>query len=653
MPRTLRIDTETYPLRPGLGAPRLVCVQHAIDDDAAPGIDQEPEITLRDDFHMPWDDLGPDGLIEGQNLAFDLCVLTAHDIAYLQPVFRMLSERRGRDTMLREQLLSIYAGTFDRDRSTKGYFGLGAMAQRYCGATLDKGEESWRTRYALLDGTPVERWPVEARQYASDDIVYLRAVSRAQRQHEYVPPDEWLQVCAAFALRLAAVWGVRTDPRTLSSLEVGLVERQQVLEDMLIDAGFFRDGSVNKKAVQQAVEDACARLQKPVPKTAHATKPQTKTDAETLETLAAEGAVVGPALQALVEHGGNTKILSTYIRPMKGGTQHAMTSNPNALVASGRTSWSGGDMEQINPWWEADGEVRTKVTEPNGTNLQNFPRLDGIRDCVVPRDGHWWASVDYDALEVRTFAQVLLWVVGKSTLAEQFQADPMFDPHTYIASRLEGISYAEGLKRKETDKKFKKGPRQRAKAAVFGVPGGMGAKKFLLFSKTQYGIDMTLEEGTALREFYLDTFPEVRDYFDYLGWLTENGKPFRQLVSGRIRGGIGFTDGCNTGFQGLAADGAKRALYAVTQACYAEPSSPLFGSRVTAFVHDEICAEVPIVRAHEASMEIVRLMETEMQRVCPDIPIRASPALSSRWIKAAEAKYVGDGADRRLTAWDL
>ena len=53
--------------------------------------------------------------------------------------------------------------------------------------------------------------------------------------------------------------------------------------------------------------------------------------------------------------------------------------------------------------------------------------------------------------------------------------------------------------------------------------------------------------------------------------------------------------------------------------------------------------------AHETAFEVVRLMEQEMSKVCPDIPIRASPALSTRWLKNAEMKY----ADGRLVACDL
>jgi DNA polymerase-1 len=304
-------------------------------------------------------------------------------------------------------------------------------------------------------------------------------------------------------------------------------------------------------------------------------------------------------------------------------------------------------MTQYNPWWP-EGEY-AKIEERAGTNMQNFPRMEGIRDCIRPRDGFWWCSVDYDSLELRSFAQILLWIVGRSVMAERYQADPNYDPHTELAGRLMGLSYADAMKLKKAGDKSLKEKRQLAKAANFGYPGGLGAKRFIDYARAGYGVEITVAQAYELKEQWMNAFPEVAGYFEYISWLTETGTPFKQFVSNRIRGRVGFTDGCNSGFQGLAADGAKRALIAVTQACYVEPTSPLYASRVVAFIHDEICTEVPIQYAHEAAMEQVRLMEKEMQVVIKDVPIKASPALSTRWLKAAEAKFDKD----RLTAWDL
>ena len=54
-------------------------------------------------------------------------------------------------------------------------------------------------------------------------------------------------------------------------------------------------------------------------------------------------------------------------------------------------------------------------------------------------------------------------------------------------------------------------------------------------------------------------------------------------LTGRVRGRVGFTQARNTPFQGLAADGAKLALWALIRAGY----------RVVAFIHDEIIVELP------------------------------------------------------------
>lgn len=75
-------------------------------------------------------------------------------------------------------------------------------------------------------------------------------------------------------------------------------------------------------------------------------------------------------------------------------------------------------------------------------------------------------------------------------------------------------------------------------------------------------------------------------------------------LTGRVRGSAEFTESCNTQFQGLAADGAKLALYEV---------SKLYP--VVAFVHDEIVAEVPDDHPETHMHTIVRTMVSEMDSV--------------------------------------
>lgn len=648
MTSIFRFDTETYPLRPGLQAPKLVCLQYALDNDGVAAQNGAIHVVLRDTARdVLTEVLDGDALLEAHNGAFDQVVTCAAFPEITPRWFRALGQGRGRDTLLRDQLTHVRSGTL-QDRHPKGYFSLAGMAERRLGKVLDKSDETWRLRYALLDGVPVKQWPRDAYQYAYDDVEYLRQVSRSLTE-EFAPEDEWLQVATAFCLNLAQTWGFRVDPARWEWVNVALLSRKAEAERLLEDAGLFKDGAMQQSVVRAAVERACARAGRPVPKTKPSSKfpdGQTRADAETCEDLVE----YDPVLTQLGAHTTANKMMSVYLSGMALGRNFACGSRPNALVASGRTSWGGGKLRQFNPWWPTppDGFDYEEVEEKVGTNLQNFPREEGIRDLIKPRDGRWWLSVDYDSLELRGLAQVCLWVCGNSRLAERYQENPNFDPHTELAATLMGVSGTEALALKKTGDKRLKHFRQLAKVANFGYMGGLGAKRFVDYAKGSYGVVVTQDEAYRLKEAWFDTWPEMRRYFEYVAYTSEVGEPVKQFVSNRIRGRIGFTDGCNTRVQGLAGDGAKRALFAVSQACYVEPSDALFESRVITMIHDELCLEVPTQTAHEAALSCVDHMEREMRVVMPDIPIRATPALSTYWIKAAEPTYDATG---RLIPW--
>jgi DNA polymerase I-like protein with 3'-5' exonuclease and polymerase domains len=294
---------------------------------------------------------------------------------------------------------------------------------------------------------------------------------------------------------------------------------------------------------------------------------------------------------------------------------------------SGRTSWAASTL---------DGR---KI----GTNLQNFPRVPGVRECIRAREGYALCSVDYDALELRTLAQVVLSIVGRSRLAERFQANPDFDPHSSFAARMLGISYEEAIALKEAKDKGFKAARQKAKAATFGFPGGLGIEKFRDYARKGYGTILSDSEARELKAIWLAEHPEMQSYFRFVSRAAEMGGEIRLPITGRYRGRCGYTDGANYGFQGLASDGAKEALSDVTEACETE-GSILYGSHPVVFIHDEIIVEVPLGQADACAKEIKRLMEEAMVRVAtPDIPSRASPALSLSWIKEASDVYDAEG----------
>lgn len=122
--------------------------------------------------------------------------------------------------------------------------------------------------------------------------------------------------------------------------------------------------------------------------------------------------------------------------------------------------------------------------------------------------------------------------------------------------------------------------------------------------------------------------PELTDAL----YEWKGGESFRRrltgetvvTLTGRVRSGADYGEARNTPFQGLAADGAKVALWRLHQK----------GFRIVAFVHDEIVTEVLTEEAHEKAQEQVRIMKESMESVlyC-DLPVEVEYAVSASWTK--------------------
>ena len=104
--------------------------------------------------------------------------------------------------------------------------------------------------------------------------------------------------------------------------------------------------------------------------------------------------------------------------------------------------------------------------------------------------------------------------------------------------------------------------------------------------------------------------------------------------SGRIRAKASYCVQHNTLFQGLAADGAKLALWRLWRAGY----------RIVNFVHDEVLIEVPAnsdLRYHAENIR--RIMIEAMREVVPDVRIDVEYAAMDRWHKKAKAVHDDEG----------
>lgn len=630
-------DFETHLIQPGLLAPPIVCGAFAPNSCILP----RPEALARVDRALE----DPTTTFVGANVAYDWGCFLRYRPGALARIWQAYEDGRVWDVLIYATLRAIAEGRLG-DKKLLRRDGSAIQTKRYSleecvleslGRRNAKENDKYRLAYATLEGLPISKWPKEAVQYPLDDAENTLLVAEEQRRG---PRHANLveQCHAAFAAHLGSLWGVRVDPRRVSVLDEHVTATMQACDREAKAAGFVReDGTKDTKAVQLAVTTAYGGNP---PRTA---KGGVSTSRDTLEDADS------PALDVLVERSRAEK-LQVYAEALKAQANKPLNVSCNILLSTGRASYQG--------------------------LIQLIPRKGGVRQCFVARPGTVWSSVDYAAIEMSTLAQVHLWAIGRSSLADAINEG--LDPHWLFGANMTGVSYKDTLKTAKAKGTPEADIRQAAKAANFGFPGMMGPAKFVFAKKKegskvcewiyrdgQCGMETVREfqgreldlpmcyrclvEAKKLRDSYLRQWPEMRLYWTWVEreMATHEGH-IQQFVSKRVRKPSSAPAAANSYFQGLAADGAKAALVAMTKEMYLDSSSPLYGSRLMVFAHDETILEIPEERAHEAAHRQAEIMVQEMRRFVPEVRVTAEPALMRRWDKDAEAVYV----DGRLQVWE-
>jgi len=250
---------------------------------------------------------------------------------------------------------------------------------------------------------------------------------------------------------------------------------------------------------------------------------------------------------------------------------------------------------------------RTSCTKPN---FQQLPRLGGIREMFVASPGHTFLITDYSMLELVTLSQVCLNLYGESEMADKINEG--IDLHKAFAAQFYNKSI-EAVTKSE---------RQTAKAANFGYPGGLGPDTFIEYAA---GLGVKVDRATALelRETWKSTFPEMRKYLHGGKNFDDGGTMPVMTATGRVRGNCNFCAAKNTPFQGLAADGAKLALFYLHEA----------GFKIVGFVHDEIITEVPVELAEKMLAKQEEIMVQSMYKVTPQVAVRVESQISATYTK--------------------
>jgi hypothetical protein len=491
-----------------------------------------------------------------------------------------------------------------------------------------------------LEHVDLSKWPADARQYTLDDARNTLEVAQRQIAGHRNLNRMKEEVRAALVMHLGAVWGARTDPERVEALaaevEASHAERMKKYQAF----GWIREDGESKDmaAIRDDVETAYAGNPPRTP------KGQVKTDRDTLMESGDDDLIDFADAE-------DEKIRTTYIPFLRQGLTHPLNFRPNVLVSSFRSSYDG--------------------------VIQQMPRSGKARGCFRARPGYVYCSCDYGQLEMATLAQMHLWMFDRSALADMMCAGK--DPLTQYASAIRNCTYEEGAERKRIKEPVFTKTRQAGKPIVYGIGGGMGDAKIVQWARTQGIRFCVLLEGRTcglqkiteykgrqvppvckrcveivrdtLRPAYMKMVPEMPAYFSFVSHVTETTGEITFPTPdgiGVVRGGCGFTDGANGLFQGLAALGAKHALWLVGRECWVDRGTALFGTRPIFFVHDEIFAEVPEELAHEAGYRMAELMMAGMLEYVPDVQAKVEPALMRFWDKDAGAAF----KNGRLIPWE-
>jgi hypothetical protein len=645
----------------------------------------------------------------GLNVAYDVAVCLAEWPDLFEEVFEAYEDGRIIEVELCQKLIDNANGKLKTMQVLYGYSlaGLERRLLRRDRSAQKEGEKIWRLRYRELYDVPLLRWPSEAVEYAIEDAIGARDIGDFQwnsDERRYMK-DAPAQTRSALTLQLMMCWGAMTSSEKIEKLYEHAKLKYWELSDQLADPdvalvrGFdeikrnmrwkkdthaaklrmltvCRENKLSIKLTDTGYKKYLKILQEQGVEDERDITPEAVFSEEDLlkYTSIDEDACSqtgDETLMAFTLRSQLHTVLNTHVEDLRKGTTTPIQPRYTTMVDSGRTACSksrsddGKRVKSPTNGFQFQNPKRAYMWIPPGEKkpVPLFPPGIGIRECFISREGRLYGDNDFSGLELCTGAQACIDLVGYSLLGDSLNSGK--DPHLDFGATLMGISYADALARKH-DKDVKH-HRQISKVANFGLPGGLGVRGLIGYAHG-YGIRLDEEGAKKLKKDWFDKYPEWRDYFYWVRKQLEldleeinsdnehNFKvnmrgQFEQLRVGRFRGRCKFTAACNTFFQGLGADVAKRALWGVTKRCYMRvPGSVLYGARPVGFIHDEILAELFAEIAHEQAFEMAKVMCDEGNTLLPDVPVKCVPALSKYWCKEAEAVFDKNG---RLQPWDL
>ena len=508
-------------------------------------------------------DMHINSFIIGQNFAFDADVISK-ELSNSSIIYRYYDNNNVRDVGILYRLLHL---------ADKGFVpfkrNLALLSKLFLGKELIKDET--RENFGQFLNLPLDAIPFEYLEYGAIDViatykVYFKLIAEIQRHDKFKNLlGQDIQAKGDLALLHMHKNGIGFDLEQRDKWVENLDKEISKHSNILASWGWVR----GKKGVNDVYESIIDRLgiANALPRTASGVVSSKADDLEQYRKY--------PFINSYLQYQSLEKAASF----VTGITSSCIHPRYNLMVNTGRTSCS----------------------KPN---FQQLPKLGGIREMFIPTSKEdTFIITDYSAIELSTLAQVCYDYYGYSEMRERINAGD--DLHKYYASVMNGCELDEVTKQQ----------RQEAKAANFGFPGGLGIDTFIEFS-AGYGLELTQEKAQEMKDVWFAAFPEMEDYMK-----NEIGEVF--TLTGRKRGNTSYCAEKNTPFQGLAADGAKIALYNLDKA----------GFKIVGFVHDEIITQVAKSGAEQALKKQEEIMIDSMREVVPDVRVGVESAISDFYTK--------------------
>lgn len=243
---------------------------------------------------------------------------------------------------------------------------------------------------------------------------------------------------------------------------------------------------------------------------------------------------------------------------------------------------------QYSLWTTVTG--RSSSRNPNG---QNIPKrgtyAKRYRKLFIPPPGYVLLEADLSQAELRIAGSM----ANDPTMIDIYQRGG--DIHTETAAATMGMTVEAFRQLPEEEQRL---ARFKAKAINFGFIYGMGWRNFIVYAKTQYGVEFTDDEAQQIRDRFFETYGNLHSWHNVMREFAQRWKYVRSY-SGRKRH-LPMIDSDEEGVRGEAQRQAinspvqefASSLGVMAMSAIDEDIDPQY-LQLCGFVHDAIYAYVP------------------------------------------------------------